>query len=113
MMTSDILNVASSAAYDEDNIVRYEYHTHAPYASSTLNTNDEIRIPINQQDVYCLPSQSYLYIECQLTGENDQADNKISLVNNGLAFLFDEIRYELCGTEIERVKNMGIKTIWS
>ena len=108
MTTSNILNVTSSAVYDDENIVRYEYHTHTPYASTTLNNNDEIRIPIHQQDIYTLPSESYLYVECKLVGEDSQSNQNLVLVANGIAFLFDEIRYELCGTEIDRVKNIGI-----
>lgn len=37
-------------------------------------------------------------------------NENIQLINNGVAFLFDEIRYEICGTEIDRIKNAGITT---
>lgn len=109
-MTSSILNVTSNTVYDDENIVRYEYHTHTPYASSTLNNNDEIRIPIHQQDIYTLPCESYLFIEGKLVDESNKANENIQLINNGVAFLFDEIRYEICGTEIDRIKNAGITT---
>ena len=32
----------------------------------------------------------------------------VKLVNNALAFLFEEIRYELAGVEVDRTKNIGI-----
>ena len=32
----------------------------------------------------------------------------VSLVNNGLSFLFEEIRYELNGIEIDKCKNVGL-----
>ena len=31
-------------------------------------------------------------------------------MSNAVAFLFDEIRYEICGSEIDRIKNVGITT---
>lgn len=89
MKTSNILNVRSNAVYDHENIVRYEYHTHrpTPYESTTVNNNDEIHIPILQQDIYTLSCESYLFVECQLVGENGQRNEKISSISNGIAFL--------------------------
>ena len=34
-----------------------------PYASTRYGNNDEIRIPIQQQDIFTLPAESFLYIE--------------------------------------------------
>lgn len=62
----DILNVTEKILVD-DSITNAEYHTHQPYAATTYNYNDEIRIPIQQQDMYTLPSQSNIYIEGKLT----------------------------------------------
>lgn len=104
----NILDVTSNAIYDDENIIRYEYHSLAPYASSTFSNNDEIRIPVHQQDIYTLPCESYLYIEGKLAGEDAKFNENIKLISNGIAFLFDEIRYEICGKEVDRVKNAGI-----
>lgn len=109
-MSGNILDVINSAAYDDESITRFEYHTHLPYNSTTYNNNDEIRIPINQQDIYTLPCESYLYIKIEYTNSEGVHDNTFQLVSNAAAFLFDEIRYEICGTEIDRVKNVGITT---
>ena len=56
--------------YTDDSIVGLAYHTHLPYTSTTYNSNDEIRIPINQQDVYTLPCESYLHIKLEYTNSN-------------------------------------------
>lgn len=110
MASSNILKIGEQILHD-DSIVGYQYHTHQPYSSTTLNNSDEIRIPIQTQDLYTLPSQSFLYIEGKLTksdGTNYSAN--VHFTNNGLAFLFDEIRYELGGVVIDRVRNPGITT---
>lgn len=110
-MSGSILNVLNKSVYEDDTIIRYDFHTHTPYASTTFNNNDEIRIPIHQQDIYTLPSESFLYIKGELVGANNAADNTIQMVSNGVGHLFDEIRYEICGTEVDRVKNVGLTSI--
>lgn len=99
-----------NAVYDES-IIAEEYHTHAPYASTTLNNNDEIRIPVHQQDLYTKPSRSYLVVEGTIHGAEDKLDATLKTVNNFAAFLFEEIRYEIAGTEVDRVRNVGIASI--
>lgn len=48
------------------------------------------------------------FIEGKIVKSNNSEDTTTELVNNAAAFLFEEIRYELCGSEIDRVKNLGI-----
>lgn len=55
-----ILNSSDYFSYD-NTIGSFEFHSYKPYVTS-FNCNDEIRIPINQQDLYLLPSASTLYI---------------------------------------------------
>lgn len=99
----------------QDNCIEsYEIHSYNPYNHS-YNENDEIRIPIHQQDVYILPSASSIYIEgCASVFGVDAAGKKISkdinFTNNPILFLFQHIRYELNGVEIDHVKNTGITT---
>lgn len=104
-----ILEISESVNYD-DSISDIEYHSHTPYSSNSLKNSDEIRIPVHQQDVYTLPSKSFLFIEGKILKTDNSNDTTTDLINNAMAFLFDEIRYELCGTEIDRVKNVGITT---
>lgn len=107
---SHILNVRGKPMFDE-RIQSYQYHFHTPIASTTYNANDTIIIPINQQDVFTLPSESFLYIEGSLTTPDGKSISAThSLVNNAMAFLFDEIRWEISNIEVERLKNVGILT---
>ncbi|KYN13158.1 hypothetical protein ALC57_14653 [Trachymyrmex cornetzi] len=121
----DILNITGKPIFD-DRIVKIETHTYNPYANTTFGHSDEIRIPIQQQDLYTLPCDSFLYVEGKLMvkKKNDQMSStlgncryngaSISLLyfvtwtNNCMAFMFDEIRNELNGVEIDSNRNVGI-----
>ena len=103
----DILNIGSEPIFD-DRIVKIETHTYNPYANATLGYSDEIRIPIQHQDLYTLPCESFLYVEGQLTVHKVAEGARVVMGNNCVAFMFDELRYELDGVEIDRNRNVGI-----
>lgn len=113
-MNYEILNVNEKALYD-NTIVYAEKRTHPPYASNSFNNNDEIRIPIQQQDIYTLPWFSSLYVEGKV--EVFGADNvlvaspDIQFINNGILYLFDEIRLEIGGVVVDRVRNPGMASV--
>ncbi|XP_072751062.1 uncharacterized protein [Anoplolepis gracilipes] len=100
----DILNIGSEPIFD-DRIVKIETHTYNPYANTTLRYSDEIWIPIQYQDLYTLSCESFLYVEEKLTIR--KKDKLMILGNNCVAFMFDELRYELNGVEIDRNRNVG------
>lgn len=108
----NILNVKNSVELD-NSITSLQHHAYNPYTTS-FNYGDEIRISIQQQDLYILPSDSYIYIEGKiktiaLPAAASEAQRQVpSIVNNAAAFLFDEIRYEINGYEIDRCKNPGV-----
>lgn len=60
-MSTNILQVKQPVSRVDD-IISQQYHTYAPY-STTFGSNDEVRITIQSQDLYVLPSESYLNIE--------------------------------------------------
>jgi len=104
---TDILNIEDEPIFD-DRIVKIETHAYNPFANTTFGYSDEIRIPIQQQDLYTLPYESFLYIEGELKINNPVEGSAVALGNNCAAFMFDEIRYELDGVEIDRNRNVGI-----
>ena len=53
---------------------------------------------------------SFIYIEGELKINRPVDESNVTLGNNCVAFLFDEIRYELDGVEIDRNRNVGITT---
>ncbi|XP_077256500.1 uncharacterized protein LOC143894232 [Temnothorax americanus] len=105
---TEILNIGGEPVFD-DCIVKVETHTCNPYANTTFDYSDEIRIPIQQQDLYTLPCESFLYVKGILTVTRAAGqDNNVVMGTNCVAFMFDEIRYELDGIEIDRCRNIGI-----
>ncbi|XP_046660299.1 uncharacterized protein LOC124361346 [Homalodisca vitripennis] len=103
-----LLAIESAAEYDEV-VTGWEFHSHKPYASSTLKNNDEIRIPISQQDIITAPFESSIHITGKVSAKKaDGSEASISLINNAIAFLFDDVRYEIGGIEVDRTKNVGI-----
>lgn len=105
----DILDIRNGPTFDET-LWEKEYHTHTPYASSKLKNNDEIRIPIQHQDVYTLPSESYLYIEGKVTKKDGSDGTVVPFISNAMAYLFEEIRYELSGIIIDSTKRVGVSS---
>lgn len=105
----DILDIRQGPVFDET-LWEKEYHSHHPYASSKLENNDEIRIPIQQQDAYTLPCESYLYIEGRITKKDGKIGSTIPFINNPMAYLFEEIRYEISGITVDSTKKVGISS---
>ena len=104
----EILNIQAPVRFDES-IASYEIHAHQPYASSSFNNSDEIRIAVQHQDLCILPSKSSLHVYGRLTrADGTTATTTTTLVSNAICYLFDEIRYELNGIEIDRCKNVGL-----
>lgn len=98
-----------SAAEYENTVTSYEYHTYKPYASCTYKNNDEIRIAVSQQDIITAPFESTLHITGKIAGKKTGGvDANISLVNNAVAHLFDDIRFEIGGIEVDHTKNPGV-----
>ncbi|KAJ8912713.1 hypothetical protein NQ315_012267 [Exocentrus adspersus] len=100
-MSFNILNIGEHVLID-NSIVNCEYHSYPPYANTTLNNSDEIRIPIQTQEIYTLPTNSFLYFEGRLLDNTKKFSATLSFVNNFMAYLFDEIRYELTGVVVDR-----------
>lgn len=95
----------------DSSITSTQYHAYNPYTTSFRNT-DEIRIAIQQQDLYVLPHDSFIYIEGENLQRSDVIEDTIDPTwnTNHAFFLFEDIRYELNGIEIDKCKNVGITT---
>lgn len=105
---SNILDITGDISYD-NSITKIDYHTYSPFLTSFKNS-DEIRISVQHQDLYVLPAESFIYIEGALVKLEGTISDTAELVNNAVAFLFEEIRYEINGVEIDRTRNLGIAT---
>ena len=112
-MMKEILEVDEGYTTDES-IEKYEYHEYTPVTgTNNLGHGNEIRIVIETQDLFVHPSESFLIVEGSLLakdGARYAGTEDIALVNNGIMHMFDHIRYELSGQEIERVNYPGQAT---
>ena len=98
----------------DDSIDKYEYIEYNPVVGANLNSGGDIRINIKTQDIFTLPSESFLLIEGQLIKDDDTAYSDadvITLINNGMMYLFKNIKYQLSGQDIETVMYPGQATM--
>ena len=105
---ADILQITEDIPVD-DSIYEYEYNEYNPITGTDLNRGS-IVITIESQDIYTHPAESYLIIDGQLIDNNgnDYGNNDIAtLINNGMMYLFSDIRYHLASHEIEVLQNPG------
>ncbi|XP_053597525.1 uncharacterized protein LOC103575946 [Microplitis demolitor] len=109
--TATILNNQRPIIFDES-VAHYELHAHQPYASSTLNNNDEVRITIQNQNFSILPSKSALHIIGKFTKNDGTAVAETTrLVNMGICHMIKELRLFINGVEIDRNSNVGITSL--
>ena len=104
----DSLNILEEPIYD-GSIESSPYISYSP--QSQHNLNDVITIDIHGSDAYLLPSESHIVIKGQLVNStNDAAFNvndKITLVNNAIIFLFKEVRYTINEQTVENFNYPG------
>ena len=108
---ADILQITEDIPVD-DSIYEYEYKEYNPIVGTDLNRGS-IVLTIESQDIYTHPAESFLVIDGVLLKNNNNnyvdADN-ITLINNGMMYLFSDIRFHLASHEIEVLQNPGQAT---
>ena len=108
---ADILQITEDIPVD-DSIYDYEYKEYNPIVGTDLNRGS-IVLTIESQDIYTHPAESFLVIDSVLLKNNnnnyENADN-ITLINNGMMYLFSDIRFHLASHEIEVLQNPGQAT---
>ena len=109
---ADILQITKDIPVD-DSIYDYEYKEYNPITGAPLNRGS-IVITIESQDIYTHPAESFLVIEGKLVKNVDggvyDVDTLITLKNNGMMYLFSDVRYHLASHEIEVLQNTGHAT---
>ena len=108
---ADILQITEDIPVD-DSIYDYEYKEYNPITGTDFNRGS-IVITIEAQDIYTHPAESFLNIEGQLLKDDDTYyvnGDKVALINNGLMYLFSDVRYHLASHEIEVLQNPGHAT---
>lgn len=107
----DLLNIKVPVVVD-DSVAHYDIHAHLPYSPSGYRNSEDIRICIQNQDQYLLPSKSSLHIQGKLTQPNgDAIAADTVLVRNAICHLFSDIRYTMNAVEIDKCKNVGLTVL--
>ena len=118
---ADILQITEDIPVD-DSIYDYEYKEYNPIVGTNLNRGS-IVLTIESQDIYTHPAESFLIIDGRLRRTNDRPNppnandpkalidgDVVTLINNGIMYLFSDVRYHLASHEIEVLQNPGHAT---
>lgn len=111
-MEDNILDINGDVNFDE-RIIRKEFHSYSPFTSPESISIDNIIIQVQQESEYLLLSESGIYLEGKIVKEDgtDLANTDvINFVNNGLAFLFSEIKLEINSQEVDVSRSCGISS---
>ena len=98
----------------DESTEEYEYFEYSPVSETieTLNGSGEIRISIDSLSSFLHPAKSKLYIEGQIKRvDNGGAfgnDANVTLANNGIAFLFSQVKYSISSQTVEDIVDPGI-----
>ena len=112
---ADILQITEDIPVD-DSIYEYEYKEYNPIAGNAGDLDrGSIVIVIEAQDIYTHPAESFLIVEGELIKDANPlaryADaDTVTLINNGIMYLFSDVRYHLASHEIEVLQNPGHAT---
>ena len=110
---ADILQLTEDIPVD-DSIYEYEYKEYNPIAGTAAELNrGSIVIVIEAQDIYTHPAGSFLLVEGELikdAGGRYAQNDEVALINNGIMYLFSDVRYHLTSHEIEVLQNPGHAT---
>ena len=110
MKMNPMLNIQEKSPVD-DSITSYETFSFLPISGTQLNSAGQIVIRVENSDNFYRPSDSWIQFEGQVKKSDDNAvyvrADVVSIANNGILHLFDNIKYELSGTEIESLYHPG------
>ena len=103
-----ILKITDNYVVDES-ITDYETYAFNPITGTQFNNPGSITITIQNSDNWYHMANSWLEFDGQLkkAGGDFTKGDLITFANNGILFLFDNIKYLLSSAEIESVYNPG------
>ena len=99
----------------DDSIQSYKRFAFQPITGTNYNNASPIVIRVENSDSYFRPCDSEIEFEGEVVKENGgavfrKAEATLALINNGLLYLFDDIKYELSSIEIDSVYLPGQAT---
>ncbi len=112
VFTKEVFDMNERNLFEDGSIKEFEYYEFFPAPSNnSLNSTGNIKIVIEQQDLFTLPSEGYLYFEGELAKKvgdfTDDDKNDVALINNSMMYLFGNITYYLGAQGVENINNPG------
>ncbi len=106
---NSILNIDTKVSTDES-ITSLETYGFYPITGTQLNQPGSITVTIENSDNFYYPAKSWLEFEGEVksTTTDYTKDSLITLVNDGILHLFDNVKYLLSSTEIESIFHPAI-----
>ena len=108
MSTNDILSYETPMM--DSRVAEYE-HREIRTVDNNFNVAGDIRLDITNENVFTRPSDSYLLVEGELldtaTPGRYAAGDHVTLVKEGIMYLFSNIRYLINEKEVESIYNPG------
>jgi hypothetical protein len=114
-MSAEIMDIRESVEID-DSIGSFEYvEKDTDQGVANLNTLGELTITCNGQNTWMCPRESYLIVERFIQTNTaapvlwaDVQETAVSFINNGLMFMFDNVKYYLGNQRIEYFQYAGV-----
>ena len=110
LILNPILRVTDDYTTDES-ILSYETYSFYPETGTQYNNPGNITITVQNSANWYHPAKSWLEIEGELVikdgGTHYEASKLITFENNGVLFLFEQMKYLLSSNEIESVHYPG------
>ena len=94
----------------DESVEKYNFHEYSLHTGTDFYARfTDIRIEVQNQYQFLLPSESYLYIEAELSYDKPyKYDDYIGLINNAIMYLFYRVSYNLPEREIEGYSYPGV-----
>ena len=108
-MEDEVFNVNEAVIFD-DRLTKFEIHSYQSFISGPYALPSEVRIAVQQQDIYTLPSRSFLRIRGKLLKADGGVVATTQIRRNGILHLFDRITYLFNGVELDQTRDVGVTT---
>ena len=99
--------------YNDESNEKIDYQEYCLNSTNLNHAQANIRLIIQNQAQFILQYKNYIYLECKVKKEDETSsdvDNDITLINNGLSYLFEWLSYQINRKEIEGYSNVGVAT---
>ncbi|KAJ8875593.1 hypothetical protein PR048_023489 [Dryococelus australis] len=89
-------------------IKQSDFSSSSPYLPVRYMLSSEVRIPVQNQNIYMLLCNSYLRFRGTLTKHGDYVPATSKIIRNSVLHMINKISYEHNGVELDQAREVGI-----